>query len=46
MIYDIKYNREIKYYYITDIRNMERLEGMEFHNTSANTSSLPGAAGE
>ena len=46
MIYDMKYNRERKYYYITAIRNMERLEGMEFHNTSANTSSLPGAAGE
>ena len=46
MIYDMKYNRERKYYYITAIRNMERLEGMEFHNSNANTSSQMSAAGE
>ena len=46
MIYDMKYNRERKYYYITAIRNMERLEGMEFHNSNANTSSQMSAVGE
>lgn len=44
MMYDVKYNRERKYYYITAIRNMERQEGMEFYNT--NVSSQPDAQGE
>ncbi len=32
MFYDVKYNRDKEYYYITAIRNLSRLEGTEFHS--------------
>ena len=40
MLYDIKYNRDKQYYYITAIRNATRQEGMEFHEMT-NSSSQP-----
>ncbi len=42
MLYDIKYNRDKQYYYITAIRNAARQEGMEFHEMTNNSSQPQG----
>lgn len=48
MLYDMKYNREKKYYYITAIRNASRQEGTEFYSISSVSSgqSQASASGE
>jgi len=41
MLYDMKFNREKQYYYITAIRNAARQEGTEFHNIPVNSEGQP-----